>query len=125
MPPCDEIQRDDPSGAATRPSSVAPKTHVTRGRPGGVASATRPQARPSSGIRAPFTAAAAGDARNASVSAISSGVVQAAFFGVGAVSRSCLEVDLADDHELAVTPSPATSRASERSRSSSAAFAMA
>ena len=56
----DEIQREVPSGAATRPSSVAPNTHVTRGR---ARRAIGGAYRPSSASRVPVTAAAAGEAR--------------------------------------------------------------
>lgn len=54
-----------------------------RGGCGGAGAELPRQPRPSSGMRAPVTAAAAGDASQTIASATSSGVVQPAVFAVG------------------------------------------
>ena len=58
------------------------------------------QPRPSSGIRAPVTAAAAGDASQAIASASSSGVVQPAVFAFGWAARDALVVERPDHEDV-------------------------
>ena len=88
-----------PSGAATRPSSVAPNTQVTRRprAPRHADGALRGR-RAGAGRRSPRPRPARPGTTNAS--AISSGVVQEAFFGVGSVSRSWLQSMRPDDDEV-------------------------